>query len=259
MQHKENAVLQYFQQKNNSPFSNSLETPVKELMDLNMRALQSFSYLNPTELLSMRRPEEMVEKNLEVLIENSHTALAYMQNMFNIMEKHWLNNFETSLKSTKDLTGFVKSQSQAAKTASTEMVKRVSKPSSSKTKLTATKAKSTSSSSSKTKVASGKSTLSKSAQTKSVSAKSNTTTATKSLANKLSSTSKKPMTKHASTPSKKTSSNLGSSTAKPDVSSSSRPHGSNADVKHSGNVSHSISAAPQNKPVVKELDAHKKI
>ena len=247
-------MLRYFQQKNDSLFSNSLETPVKELMDLNIRALQSFSYLNPTELLTMRRPEEMVEKNLEVLIENSHTALAYMQNMFNIMEKHWLNNLETSLKSSKDLTGFVKSQSQAAKTASTEMVKRASKPSSSKTKLTATKAKSTSSSSSKTKAASGKSTLSKS-----VSAKSNTTTATKSLASKLSSTSKKPMAKHASTPSKKTSSSQSSSIAKPDVSSSSRPHGSNTDVKHSGNVSHSISAASENKPVVKELDTHKKI
>lgn len=123
MQHKENAVLhQYFQQKGTNPFSDSLEKPVKELMDLNIKTLQGFSYLTPSELLTMRRPEEMMEKNLEVFIENSHNALTYMQNMFNLMEKHLLQNFDNTIKNTRDLSQAMKSTGSATM-ASRESIK----------------------------------------------------------------------------------------------------------------------------------------
>jgi hypothetical protein len=114
MQHKESAVIhQYFQQKSINPFSDSLEKPVKELMDLNIKALQSFSYLTPSELLTMRRPEEMMEKNLEVFIENSHHALNYMHNMFDLMEKHLLQNFDNTIKNTRDLSQAMKTTASA--------------------------------------------------------------------------------------------------------------------------------------------------
>jgi len=229
---------QYFQQKNMNPFSSSLETPVKELMDLNMKAFQSFSYLMPNELLSMRRPDEMMEKNLEVLIENSHTALAYMQNMFDIMEKHWLKNFETTLKNSRDLSGQTISSSHSVKATSTEGAKKTSKSSSSKTKLTATKAKPSSSKLS-----------TKSTSSKSVAAKAKTSTAPKTVATKPTSTVKKQATQHISPSSSKSS-----------MASSSRPQGTTTEVKHGGSAPHHLSStSSQSKPMTKELDTHKKI
>jgi hypothetical protein len=103
MQHKETAVLHnYFQPKNMNPFSESLEKPVKELMDLNVKALQNLTYLTPTELFKMRRPEEVLEKNMQMFIDNSNAALDYMHNMFNIMERHWLKNADGMLKNTEE-------------------------------------------------------------------------------------------------------------------------------------------------------------
>jgi hypothetical protein len=133
MQHKENAVLHnYFQQKNMNPLSESIEKPVKELMDLNVKALQSLTYLTPTELLKMRRPEEVIEKNMQIFIDNSNTALDYLHNMFNIMERHWLKNANGMLKNTEEQAkqamhtvstqtkgGAKKSASKAAKSVAT--------------------------------------------------------------------------------------------------------------------------------------------
>ncbi|RUR06982.1 hypothetical protein [Legionella sp. km772] len=228
---------QYFQQKNMNPFAHSLETPVKELMDLNMRAMQSFSYLMPNEFLSMRRPEEMMEKNLEVLIENSHTAIAYMQNIFNIMEKHWLKNFETSIKDTKDFGSLTKLGAHTTKTASSDSIKNAGKSSVAKTATSKTK-----SHSSKAKSVSAPSTAAKS-----ISAKAKTASPQKSTASKSSSVSKKPVAKPTN-----------SAASKP--SSASMTHGAASEAKHGGTMLHHSSASSsQAKPTMNESDSHKKI
>lgn len=134
MQHKGNIVHQYFQNTNLGPFSNSLDTPIKELIDLNMQTLHNFSYFKPDELLGMRRPEALVEKNLELFMENSHTALNYMQNMFHIMEKHWLKNIEAGVKSTSSLGGFTKNLYASVPIVSTPDTKKSSSIASKKTK-----------------------------------------------------------------------------------------------------------------------------
>ena len=125
----------YFQQKNMNPFSNFLETPVKDLMDLNMKAFQRFSYLMPNELLNLRRPEDVIEKNLEVFVESGHTALAYMQTMFDIMEHHWLKNFETTLKTSKEFNGLSKDH-LSTKATHTGREKKNKQTASSRTKVT---------------------------------------------------------------------------------------------------------------------------
>ena len=85
-QHKEIIVLhQYFQQKDVHPFFNYMERPVKEIMELNARTMQRFAYLMPAEMLMVKKPEQMMEKNIELLMESSQTALNYMQNIFGIM------------------------------------------------------------------------------------------------------------------------------------------------------------------------------
>ncbi len=214
----------YFQQKNMNPFADSLEKPVKELMDLNMKALQSFSYLKPNEMLLMRRPEEMMEKNLEVLIENSHTALAYMQNMFDIMEKHWLKSYETTMKSAKDLSGMTKS---TVHTTHTNASTKTTTSASTKAKPTAIKAKSMA------------------AKTKPVAAKATTSMAAKkSTPSKSTSSVKKQPVKHSSST----------------TSTTSKPHGTTSEVKHVSNTPHHLSSNSSHaKPMMKELDLHKKI
>lgn len=88
---------QYFQ-KTFNPFA----TPVQELIELNVRTIQHLSYLDPTELLNVHKPELLLEKNMDVLIKNSHTALDYMQDAFYIVEKHMLNLSDNVMKHTKE-------------------------------------------------------------------------------------------------------------------------------------------------------------
>lgn len=82
---------QFFQQQTNR-LSDSFEKPVKELMDLNAKTLQSLAYMTPKELLTMRKPEDIMERNMQMMIANGQIALAYVHNMFGIMEKHWLTS-----------------------------------------------------------------------------------------------------------------------------------------------------------------------
>jgi hypothetical protein len=103
MQHKENMMsTNYFQQKNVNPIFNSFEKPIKELLELQVRTAQDYSYMTPVELLSVRKPEEIIEKNMTMFINNSHKTLDYIHNMFNIMEKHWLNTAQHITINTKN-------------------------------------------------------------------------------------------------------------------------------------------------------------
>lgn len=94
---------QHFQNKNLNPLLNSLEKPVKELMELNVKMFQGLSYLTPAELLKAKKPEEIMEKNVEIFILNSHKLLDYSHDMFGIMEKHWLNMSSSINQNTKEM------------------------------------------------------------------------------------------------------------------------------------------------------------
>lgn len=67
---------------------NTMERPMQEFMELNMKTMQSFSYVNPTELMSSTKPEEFMEKNMEIFVQNGHKTLDYMQQMFLLLEKN---------------------------------------------------------------------------------------------------------------------------------------------------------------------------
>lgn len=68
----------------------SLEKPLQEFMTLNMRTLESLSYVHLADLLSAKNPEEFLEKNLDVLLQNGYQLLDYWQDACNLMEKCWL-------------------------------------------------------------------------------------------------------------------------------------------------------------------------
>ncbi|MGQ3892888.1 hypothetical protein [Legionella sp. CNM-4043-24] len=68
---------------------NALEAPFRDIMNLNVKTIQNFSYMRPMELMDPSKPEQFMDKNVEMLIENGHKALDYMQSMFDIVGKHW--------------------------------------------------------------------------------------------------------------------------------------------------------------------------
>lgn len=94
---------QYFQAKDLNPLMGSLEKPFKDLMELNVKTLQGMSYLTPLELMNVKKPEEILEKNVDVIIENGHKTLDYMHNMFNLLEKNWLHLSNNLGKTGKDM------------------------------------------------------------------------------------------------------------------------------------------------------------
>lgn len=68
-----------------------IQRPVQELIALNFRTLQNFSYLRPEELNNVRQPQEILEKNVAVFFENGFNTLSYFQQAFSIFEKHLLS------------------------------------------------------------------------------------------------------------------------------------------------------------------------
>lgn len=68
-----------------------IQRPIQELITLNFRTLQNFSYLRPEELNNLRQPEDILQKNVAVFFENGYKTLSYFQQAFSIFEKHLLS------------------------------------------------------------------------------------------------------------------------------------------------------------------------
>lgn len=68
-----------------------MQEPLQAIAELNVRTLQSLNYLKPDELAGTKKPEEFIEKQIHVAIENGHKALDYMQKSFHIVEKTMLS------------------------------------------------------------------------------------------------------------------------------------------------------------------------
>ncbi|KTC86455.1 hypothetical protein [Legionella brunensis] len=69
---------------------NQLQKPFREMMELNVKTFQKVSYLKPDELSHIKKPEDILEKNIHIFIQNGHKALDYMQQAFDIFEKQLL-------------------------------------------------------------------------------------------------------------------------------------------------------------------------
>lgn len=68
-----------------------MQEPFRSLTELNVRTLQNFNYLKPDEWAQVKKPEEMLEKQVKVLVENAHKSLDYLQESFLIIEKAMLS------------------------------------------------------------------------------------------------------------------------------------------------------------------------
>ena len=61
---------------------------LKKVTELTMKTLQSYQYLTAEEFAKIKKPNELLEKQLELAIANGHKALDYMQQSLQIMGKN---------------------------------------------------------------------------------------------------------------------------------------------------------------------------
>ncbi|WP_454780719.1 hypothetical protein [Legionella sp. WA2022007384] len=121
---------------------NKLNQPLQQIAELNNETFQKFSYLRPEDF-QMNNPQVLLEKSVQVFIENSHHSLDYMHQLFNIWGHSWENISQEAREKTQDIM----KQTQAyASTASKEMSR--SSPSRASAKSTSHLRKKASSSSS---------------------------------------------------------------------------------------------------------------
>lgn len=79
-----------------------LQQPFQDIGELNIKTLQEMSYyLKPEDLTKITKPEDVIEKQINLAIENSHKALDYMQKSFQIIEKAMISIVKESKKATE--------------------------------------------------------------------------------------------------------------------------------------------------------------
>ena len=86
-----------------------LQEPFQAMTELNVRTLQSLNYLKPEDLTEVKKPEELLEKQIDLAIANGHKALDYMQQSFQIFEKAMLG----LVRETKNAVDEVKNEVSA--------------------------------------------------------------------------------------------------------------------------------------------------
>ena len=64
-----------------------MQEPFQAIAELNVKTLQGMNYMKPDDLAHLKKPEELLEKQINLAVENGHKALDYMQKSFQIVEK----------------------------------------------------------------------------------------------------------------------------------------------------------------------------
>jgi hypothetical protein len=68
-----------------------VQEPFQSIVHLNIKTLDSFTYLKPSDLAQFKKPEVLLEKQISMAVANGHLALDYIQKSFQIMEKAMLS------------------------------------------------------------------------------------------------------------------------------------------------------------------------
>lgn len=121
-----------------------MQKPFQEILDLNVKTLQGLKYLTLEEISSLKQPGELLDKQVKLMMKNSHMVLDYMAQSFQFLENALLSlskQFkENSVQSIKN-SGAELSKNQ--KTVSEVMTKTVKpsehKKTANKNKIAATK------------------------------------------------------------------------------------------------------------------------
>lgn len=132
---------EFFEQK----FFNNFDAPIQKLMELNVKMMQNLSLMKPMDLLSLKKPEDFFEKNMELFMQNSQMTLNYMRETFNILESQWLNVSRNLDQSTKKMVDEASSALKKNTKKAATTVKSAAKKVSSTAKKAASAAKKTAS------------------------------------------------------------------------------------------------------------------
>lgn len=79
-----------------------IQEPFQAIAELNVKTLQGLSYLKPEDLSHVKKPEELLDKQIKLAMENGHKALDYMEKSFQIIEKAMLGAINEAKKSTEE-------------------------------------------------------------------------------------------------------------------------------------------------------------
>lgn len=86
-----------------SEITKKVQEPFQAIAELNLKTLQGLSFLKPEELAQVKKPEELLEKQIGLAVENGHKALDYMQKSFQIIEKAMLGFVQEAKKTTAEI------------------------------------------------------------------------------------------------------------------------------------------------------------
>lgn len=64
-----------------------LQEPLHEMAVLNIKTLESLTYLKPENLKDINNPEKLVNMQINIAFSNAHRLLDYIQGSFQIMEQ----------------------------------------------------------------------------------------------------------------------------------------------------------------------------
>ncbi|TAL66176.1 MAG: phasin family protein [Legionella sp.] len=84
-----------------SELAKKMQEPFQDIMELNIKTLQGLSYLKPEDLTQVKKPEDVLEKQIAIVVDNGHKTLDYMQKSFYIIEHALLNVVEEAKKTVK--------------------------------------------------------------------------------------------------------------------------------------------------------------
>ncbi|CEK12032.1 phasin family protein [Legionella hackeliae] len=70
-----------------SEIAKHMQKPFLEMLELNLTTLKNFKFIKAEDLATIKSPEEFIEKQVNLAIENGHRALNYFQQSFAIFEQ----------------------------------------------------------------------------------------------------------------------------------------------------------------------------
>ena len=74
-----------------SDMAKKVQEPLQAMAELNVKTFQGVASMKPEELISIKKPDELLEKQIELALANGHKALDYMQKSLQIFEKAMLS------------------------------------------------------------------------------------------------------------------------------------------------------------------------
>jgi len=95
--------MQYQNYEKWSEVAKRMQEPFQAMTELNIKTLQGLDYLKPEDLTHIKKPEELFEKQVNVLVQNGHKTLDYMQKSFQILEKAMMGFVQESKKAAANV------------------------------------------------------------------------------------------------------------------------------------------------------------